>query len=152
MGVPTDDRRPKQPVPMPRIEVPKVGLVTPGINFIARPCRFGVNPGGILDNSERLWQGKTMPQTYASALLQFQRRARAPLTDLRREISSRETELRELCDEVMQLCKAGWTCCLADSLRAAPDRLGQGQLATGTNQAAKGVRDFRSPEGRGVEK
>ncbi len=37
-----------------------------------------------------------MPQTYPSALRQFQRRARAVLTDLRREISARETELREL--------------------------------------------------------
>jgi hypothetical protein len=46
-----------------------------------------------------------MPQTYPSALRQFQRRARAALTDLRREISSRETELRELRDEEMRLAR-----------------------------------------------
>jgi hypothetical protein len=44
-----------------------------------------------------------MQRTYASALRQFQRRARAALADLRREISARETELRELRDEEMQL-------------------------------------------------
>jgi hypothetical protein len=48
---------------------------------------------------------KTMPGTYASAFRQFQRRAHAALTDLRREISSRETELRELRDEEMQLAR-----------------------------------------------
>jgi hypothetical protein len=46
-----------------------------------------------------------MPQAYPSALRQFQRRALAVLTDLRREISSRETELRRLRDEEMQLAK-----------------------------------------------
>ena len=46
-----------------------------------------------------------MPRTYPSALRQFQRRARAALTDLRREISSRETELRELLDEEMRLAR-----------------------------------------------
>src|SRR6266446_990992 len=46
-----------------------------------------------------------MPQTYPSALRQFQRRARAALTDLRREISSRETELRELRDEETRLAR-----------------------------------------------
>ncbi len=46
-----------------------------------------------------------MPQTYASAFRQFQRRARAALADLRREISSHETELRELRDEEMRLVK-----------------------------------------------
>jgi hypothetical protein len=44
-----------------------------------------------------------MLRTYVSARRQFQRRARAALTDLRRELSSCETELRELCDEAMQL-------------------------------------------------
>ena len=46
-----------------------------------------------------------MPPTYASALRQFRRGARATLTDLRREISSRETELRELRNEEMQLAR-----------------------------------------------
>ena len=46
-----------------------------------------------------------MPPTYASAFRQFQRRARAALTDLRREISARETELRELRDEEMRLAR-----------------------------------------------
>src|SRR5713226_8675347 len=46
-----------------------------------------------------------MPRTYASAFRQFQRRAHAALTDLRREISSRETELRELRNEEMQLAR-----------------------------------------------
>ncbi len=46
-----------------------------------------------------------MPPTYASAFRQFQRRARAALTDLRREISARETELRELRDKEMQLAR-----------------------------------------------
>ena len=46
-----------------------------------------------------------MPRTYASAFRQFQRRAHAALTDLRREISSRETELRELRDEEMRLAR-----------------------------------------------
>lgn len=46
-----------------------------------------------------------MPRTYPSAFLQFQRRARTALTDLRREISSCETELRELRDEEMQLAR-----------------------------------------------
>jgi hypothetical protein len=46
-----------------------------------------------------------MPQTFPSALRQFQRRARAALTDLRREISSRETELREPRDEEIRLAK-----------------------------------------------
>jgi hypothetical protein len=46
-----------------------------------------------------------MPRTYPSAFRQFQRRARAALTDLRREISSRETELRELRDEEMRLAR-----------------------------------------------
>ena len=44
-----------------------------------------------------------MPRTYASAFRQFQRRAHAALTDLRREISSCETELRELRDEEVRL-------------------------------------------------
>jgi len=44
-----------------------------------------------------------MPRIYASALRLFRRRARAALTDLRREISARETELRELRYEEMQL-------------------------------------------------
>jgi hypothetical protein len=46
-----------------------------------------------------------MPRTYASALRQFQRRARVALTDLRREISSRETELGELRDKETQLAR-----------------------------------------------
>jgi len=46
-----------------------------------------------------------MPRIYASAFRQFQRRARAALADLRREISARETELRELRDEEMQLAR-----------------------------------------------
>ncbi len=46
-----------------------------------------------------------MPRTYASAFRQFQRRVRAALTDLRREISSRETELRELRDEETRLAR-----------------------------------------------
>ena len=46
-----------------------------------------------------------MPPTYASAFRQFQRRARTALTDLRREISARETELRELRDEEMRLAR-----------------------------------------------
>ena len=44
-----------------------------------------------------------MPLTYASALRQFQRRMRAAVTDLRREISSRQTELRGLRDEEVRL-------------------------------------------------
>src|SRR6266849_3725613 len=46
-----------------------------------------------------------MPWASASAFRQFQRRARAALTDLRREISARETELRELRDKEMQLAR-----------------------------------------------
>ncbi len=46
-----------------------------------------------------------MPTTYAPAFRQFQRRARAALAQLRREISSRETELRELRDEEMRLTR-----------------------------------------------
>ena len=46
-----------------------------------------------------------MPLTYASALRQLQRRARAALADLRREISSRETELRELRDAEVRLIR-----------------------------------------------
>ncbi len=46
-----------------------------------------------------------MPRTYPSAFRQFQHRTRAALTDLRREISSREIELRELRDEEMQLAR-----------------------------------------------
>ena len=46
-----------------------------------------------------------MPPTYASAFRQFQDRARAALVDLRREISSREAELRELRNEEMQLAR-----------------------------------------------
>jgi hypothetical protein len=48
---------------------------------------------------------KTMPRTYASAFRQFQRRARAALVDLQREISFHETELREMRDEEMQLAR-----------------------------------------------
>ncbi len=44
-----------------------------------------------------------MPRTYSSGLRQFQRRARAALLDLRREISAREGELHELRDEEMRL-------------------------------------------------
>jgi len=46
-----------------------------------------------------------MPPTFASNFRQFQTRARAALADLRREISARETELRELRDEEMQLAR-----------------------------------------------
>jgi hypothetical protein len=46
-----------------------------------------------------------MPRTYPSAFRQFQRRARATLADLRREISSRETELRELRDQETRLAR-----------------------------------------------
>ena len=46
-----------------------------------------------------------MPRTYPSALRQFQRRARTALADLRREISSRETELGELRDKETQLAR-----------------------------------------------
>lgn len=46
-----------------------------------------------------------MPRTYPSAFLQLQRRARATLADLRREISARESELRELHDEEMRLAR-----------------------------------------------
>src|SRR5216683_2382062 len=46
-----------------------------------------------------------MPRTYASAFRQFRRRARAALTELRREISARETELRELRDEETRLAR-----------------------------------------------
>jgi hypothetical protein len=55
--------------------------------------------------SDLLCQGKTMPRTYASAFRQFQRRALGALTDLRREISVRETELRELRDEERRLAR-----------------------------------------------
>jgi len=58
-----------------------------------------------------------MPQTYPSALRQFQRRARAALTDLRHEISSRETELRELRDEEMQLARLAGRVALTSSAR-----------------------------------
>jgi len=51
-----------------------------------------------------------MPRTYPSAFHQFQRRARAALTDLRREISARETELGELRDEGKATLKVGRTC------------------------------------------
>jgi len=46
-----------------------------------------------------------MPRTYPSAFRQFQRRTRAALTDLRREIFSRETELRELRDAEVRLIR-----------------------------------------------
>ena len=48
-----------------------------------------------------------MPRIYASALRQFRRRARTALADLRREISARETELRELRDEEILAWLAG---------------------------------------------
>src|SRR5260370_35212562 len=63
-------------------------------------------------------RGKTMPPTFASNFRQFQTRARAALTDLRREISSRETELRELRDEEMRLARlAGRVALPASSAR-----------------------------------
>jgi hypothetical protein len=46
-----------------------------------------------------------MPPTFASNFRQFQTRARAALADLRREISAREIELRELRDEEMRLAR-----------------------------------------------
>jgi len=46
-----------------------------------------------------------MPPTYASAFRQFQRRARATLAGLRREIATREIQLRELRDQEMRLAK-----------------------------------------------
>jgi hypothetical protein len=46
-----------------------------------------------------------MPRTYASAFRQFQRRTRVALADLKREISARESELRELHDEAMRLAR-----------------------------------------------
>ena len=46
-----------------------------------------------------------MPPTFASNFRQFQTRVRAALADLRREISARETELRELRDEEMRLAR-----------------------------------------------
>ncbi len=67
-----------------------------------------------------------MPPTYASAFRQFQRRARAALADLRREISSRETELRELRDEEMQLARL--TGRVASSTPSARHSAGSGRV------------------------
>jgi hypothetical protein len=58
-----------------------------------------------------------MPSSYASAFRQFQRRARGALTDLRREISVRETELRELRDEAMRLARLTGRTALPPSTR-----------------------------------
>ncbi len=58
-----------------------------------------------------------MPPTYVSAFRQFQRRARAALADLRREISSRESELRELRDEEMRLARLAGRLALPSSAR-----------------------------------
>jgi hypothetical protein len=63
-----------------------------------------------------------MPRTYRSAFRQFQRRARGALTDLRREISVRETELRELRDEERRLAK------LAGRLSASSGRVNWRQV------------------------
>jgi hypothetical protein len=46
-----------------------------------------------------------MPRTHSSAFSEFQRQARAALTDLRREISVLETELRQLRDDEVQLAR-----------------------------------------------
>src|SRR5689334_12946618 len=67
-----------------------------------------------------------MSLTYASALRQFQRRVRTALADLRREISSRETELRELRDEVMRL--AGLAGRAASSTPSARHSAGSGRV------------------------
>src|SRR5260370_39208748 len=46
-----------------------------------------------------------MPRTYASAFRQFQRRARATLAGLPREIATREIQLRELRGQEMRLAR-----------------------------------------------
>ena len=72
-----------------------------------------------------------MPGTYPSAFRQFQRRARAALTDLGREISLRETELRELRDEERRLARLAGRITLPSSsagLSASPGRVNWRQV------------------------
>ncbi|SRR5712691_503953 len=61
-----------------------------------------------------------MPRTYPSALRQLQRRARAGLADLRREIATRETQLRELRDKEMQLARLAGRVALPSSSARRP--------------------------------
>ena len=67
-----------------------------------------------------------MPRTHPSPFRQFQRRVRAALTDLRREISSRETKLRELRDEEMQLARLAGR--IASPTPSAPQSAGAGRV------------------------
>ena len=84
-----------------------------------------------------------MPPTFASNFRQFQTRARAALADLRREISARETELRELRDEEMRLARLAGR--VASSTPSPRHSAGSGRVnwRQGLGQAAKKVRDFR---------
>jgi len=66
-----------------------------------------------------------MPRTYRSAFRQFQRRARGALTDLRREISVRETELRELRDEERRLARLARRIALPSSSARLPASSGR---------------------------
>ena len=90
-----------------------------------------------------------MPRIYASALSQFRRRARAVLADLRREISARETELRELRDEERRLARVAGRVALPSSsarLSASSGRVNWRQVL------AKLPKEFRTsdlPGGRG---
>ncbi len=72
-----------------------------------------------------------MPRTYASAFRQLQRRARATLAGLRREIATREIQLRELRDEAMQLARlAGRVALPTSSGGSDPNRVGGDDLIT----------------------
>ena len=66
-----------------------------------------------------------MPRTYRSAFRQFQRQARGTLTDLRREISVRETELRELRDEERRLARLAGRIALPSSSARLPASSGR---------------------------
>ena len=84
-----------------------------------------------------------MPPTYASAFRQFQRRARAALTDLRREISSRETELRELRDEETRLARLAGR--VVSPTSSARDSTGSGRV-NWRQVLAKLPKEFRTSD------
>ena len=88
-----------------------------------------------------------MPRTYPFAFHQFQRRARAALTDLRREISARETELGELRDEERRLASLAGRVASSSSTRlsASSARVNWRQVLTEL------PKEFRTSDLRKVE-
>jgi hypothetical protein len=88
-----------------------------------------------------------MPRTYRSAFRQFQRRARGALTDLRREISVRETELRELRDEERRLARLAGRIALPSSSARRSARSGR---VNWRQVLAKLPREFKTADLRKV--